>query len=80
LAVFSVTRHPKSNDAQDLADVPELMRHLPEDWRARTTWRCVAADFKAAASGKDIEGAAVALWLVLILESGRMPSEVRPAS
>jgi hypothetical protein len=37
-----------------LADVRELMRHLPEDRRARSTWRRVAVDVEAAASGADI--------------------------
>jgi hypothetical protein len=32
-----------------LADVRELMRHLPEDRRSRWTWRRVAADIEAAA-------------------------------
>jgi hypothetical protein len=51
-----------------LADVRELMRHLPEDRRARPTWRSVAADIEAAASGGDIEGAVIALRLVLMIE------------
>jgi len=51
-----------------LADVRELMRHLPADRRARSTWRRVAADVEAAAAGGDIEGAAIGLRLVLMLE------------
>ena len=51
-----------------LADIRELMRHLPEDRRARPMWRCVAADLKAAAAGGDIEGADIALRLVLFLD------------
>jgi hypothetical protein len=51
-----------------LADVRELMRHLPADRRERSTWRRVAADIEAAAAGGDIEGAAIALRLVLMLE------------
>lgn len=51
-----------------LADVRELMKHLPEDRRARSTWRRVAADVEAAADGGDIEGAAIALRVVLMLE------------
>jgi hypothetical protein len=34
----------------------------------RSTWRRVAANVEAAASGGDIEGAAVALRMVLFLE------------
>jgi hypothetical protein len=52
-----------------LADVRELMRHLPADRRERSTWRRVAADIEAAAAGGgDIEGAAIGLRLVLMIE------------
>jgi hypothetical protein len=51
-----------------LADVRELMRHLPADRRSRSTWRRVAVDIEAAADGGDIEGAAIALRIVLFLE------------
>jgi hypothetical protein len=51
-----------------LADVQELMRHLPADRRARSTWHQVAADIEAAARGGDIEGAAIGLRMVLMLE------------
>jgi len=59
---------PKVMTLRTLADVRELMRHLPEDRRARSTWRRVAADIEAAASGGDIEGAAIGLRMVLMLE------------
>jgi hypothetical protein len=36
-----------------LADVRDLMRHLPEDRWARSTWRQVAVDIQAAAAGGD---------------------------
>jgi hypothetical protein len=51
-----------------LADARELMRHLPADRRARQTWRRVAADIEAAAGGGDIEGAVIALRMVLMIE------------
>jgi hypothetical protein len=51
-----------------LADLRQLMRHLPEDRRARSTWRQVAVDIEAAAAGGDIAGAAIALRIVLMLE------------
>jgi hypothetical protein len=51
-----------------LSDVRELMRHLPADRRARSTWRRVAADIEVAASGGDIEGAVIALRMVLMIE------------
>ena len=47
-----------------LADVRTLMQHLPADRRERQTWRQVAADIEAAASGGDIEGAAIGLRMV----------------
>jgi hypothetical protein len=49
-----------------LADVRELVeRHLPAECRARNTWRHVAKCLDAAARGRDISGAVVALRLVL---------------
>ncbi len=59
---------PKVMTLRTLDDVRQLMRHLPEDRRARSTWRRVAADIEAAAAGGDIEGAAIALRMVLMLE------------
>jgi len=59
---------PKVMTVRTLANVRELMRHLPEDRRSRPTWHRVAADIEAAAGGGDIEGAAIALRLVLFLE------------
>jgi hypothetical protein len=72
---------PKVMTLKTLADVRELMHHLPEDRRARLTWRQVAADIEAAATGGDIQGAAIALRLVLMLEGVECrPSEAaRPA-
>jgi len=46
---------PEVMSLNTLADVRELMRHLPQDRRARRTWRRVAADIEAAAVGADIE-------------------------
>ena len=51
-----------------LADVRVLMKHLPADRRARSTWCRVAADIEGAAGGGDIEGAAIGLRIVLMLE------------
>ena len=59
---------PEVMTLRTLADVRTLMRHLPADRRARPTWHRVAADIEAAATGGDIEGAALALRLVLFLE------------
>jgi hypothetical protein len=54
-----------------LADARELMRHLPEDRRSRSTWRQVAADIEAAAAGGDIDDTAIGLPMVLMLEGHR---------
>lgn len=52
-----------------LTDVRELMKHLPADRRARSTWRYVAAQLEAAAAGSvDIAEASIALRIVLMLE------------
>ena len=59
---------PKVMTLRTLDDVRHLMRHLPEQRRSRPTWRRVAADIEAAAGGGDIEGAAIALRLVFMLE------------
>jgi hypothetical protein len=59
---------PKVMTLKTLADVRTLMRHLPEDRRAMSTWRYVEAQLADAASGADVAGAAIALRLVLMLE------------
>ena len=51
-----------------LADVRELMGHLPEDRRARSTWRHVATQLDQAAAGADPADAAIPLRLALMLE------------
>jgi hypothetical protein len=51
-----------------LADVRELMRHLPRYTRERDTWRHVADQLVEAARGGDVNDAVVALRLVLMLE------------
>jgi cadmium resistance protein CadD (predicted permease) len=51
-----------------LADVRVLMQHLPDGHRQRSTWRYVKAQVADAASGGDIVGAYIPLFLVLMLE------------
>jgi hypothetical protein len=51
-----------------LADVRELMRHLPKDRRALSTWQHVAAELDKAAAGADPADVSIALRLVLMLE------------
>ena len=52
-----------------------VTRHLPEDRRARSTWRYVAQQLAEAAAGADTVDVAIALRLVLMLEN----VECRPA-
>jgi hypothetical protein len=54
--------------APKLADVRELMRHLPEDRRARSIWRCVEQQL-AGAAGADPADVAGALRMALMLEN-----------
>jgi hypothetical protein len=52
-----------------LADVRELMRHLPADRRNRTTWRHVAAELEHAGRRRRCgRQSTVALRVVMILE------------
>jgi hypothetical protein len=52
-----------------LADVRELIGHLPADRRKLNTWRHVAKQLAAAADGGDIDDVVVSLRLVLQLEN-----------
>ena len=52
-----------------LADVRELLRHVPKERRALDTWRHVADELEAAARGDgDTVQVSVALRLVLSME------------
>jgi hypothetical protein len=52
-----------------LADVRELMHHLPPDHRMLPTWRHVASQLDKAATGTlDTVNVEIALRLVLMLE------------
>ena len=51
-----------------LADVRELMRHLPRQTREKDTWRHVAAMLDEAARGGDVVDVAVPLQMVLSME------------
>ena len=60
---------PKVMTLKTLADVRELMRHIPADRRERSTWRHVDAELGNAAAGADPADVAIALRMVLMLES-----------
>jgi hypothetical protein len=59
---------PEVMTLKTLADVRELMRHLPEDRRERPTWRHVASQLDKAAAGTDPADFVVALRMVLSIE------------
>jgi len=51
-----------------LADVRELMRHLPRQTREKDTWRHIAAMLEKGARGGDTVDVAVPLQMVLSME------------
>jgi hypothetical protein len=52
-----------------LADVRELIKHLPKDHRAKSTWQHVEKELNAAALGEvDAIDVAVPLQMVLSME------------
>ena len=55
-----------------LADVRELIQHLPKDHRAKSTWQHVEKQLNAAALGK-VETIDVAVPLRLVLQLERVP-------
>ena len=59
---------PRVMTLTTLADVRELMRHLPADRRELSTWRHVADELDKASHGADTADVALALRLVLMLE------------
>jgi hypothetical protein len=60
---------PSVMTLKTLADVRELMQHLPEENRSKATWRYVASQLDQAAAGKlDAVEVEIALRLVLMLE------------
>jgi hypothetical protein len=60
---------PKVMKLTTLADVRELMRHLPKDHREKSTWQHVEKQLNAAALGDvDTVDVAVPLQMVLSME------------
>ena len=62
-------RRPTNCALRRLADVRELMRHLPKENRNKAAWRYVAAQLDKATTGTvDTVEVEIALRLVLMLE------------
>jgi hypothetical protein len=60
---------PKVMKLATLADVRELIQHLPKDHRAKSTWQHVEKQLNAAALGEvDMIDVAVPLQMVLSME------------
>jgi 2-keto-3-deoxy-L-rhamnonate aldolase RhmA len=62
---------PKVMTLKTLADVRELMRHLPAGHRELSTWSHVAEQLKEAAAGADAADVSIALRMVLSMEGVR---------
>jgi hypothetical protein len=59
---------PEVMDLRTLADVRELLTHLPERCRDKSTWQHVIACLEEAALDGDTQNVAVPLKMVLSLE------------
>jgi hypothetical protein len=59
---------PGIMDLVTLADVRELLRHLPEEYRARETWRYVTMKLNVAARDAPVIDVVVPLRMVLLME------------
>jgi hypothetical protein len=59
---------PSIMTLKTLADVRELLKHLPKGHRERSTWRHVAACLNEAAHGGDAINVTVPLKMVLSME------------
>jgi hypothetical protein len=59
---------PAIMSLRTLADVRELLGHLPERCRYKSTWEYVADRLTETATNSDTQGVAVSLKMVLLLE------------
>ncbi len=59
---------PRVMTLKTLGDVRTLLRHLPKDRHARSTWRYVADQLIQAAAGADTADVSIALRMVLSME------------
>ncbi|MGB6936364.1 MAG: hypothetical protein WBE14_06610 [Xanthobacteraceae bacterium] len=60
---------PTIMDLVTLADVRELLGHLPKETRAKSTWQHVKSELDKAAGGADPVSLSVALQMALMLEN-----------
>ncbi len=63
---------PSVMTLKTLADVRSLIRRLPKDHRARSTWQYIEKQLNAAASGA-VETVDVAVPLQMVLQLERVP-------
>jgi hypothetical protein len=70
---------PKVMTLKTLADVRELMRHLPAGHRERSTWSHVAEQLKEAAAGADTQEADIGAAPTRML-NGRAQATARRAA
>ena len=59
---------PRVMTLRTLADVGELLRHLPKEHRAKETWQRVVAQLNEAANGADPANVSAALQMVFGME------------
>jgi hypothetical protein len=59
---------PTVMDLVTLADVRELIRHVPKERRDNLNWRVVADELAKAAAGADPTSLSIALRMVLSME------------
>jgi hypothetical protein len=59
---------PEVMDLRTLADVRELLTHLPERCRDKSTWRHVIASLEEAVLDGDTQNVSVPLRMVLSME------------
>jgi hypothetical protein len=55
-------------DLKTLADARALLKHLPKETRAKSTWQYAEGELDKAAAGADAKQLSVALQMVLSLE------------
>lgn len=59
-------------DLVTLANVRQVIRHLPKETREKSTWQPVEAELEKAAAGGDTTQVSIALQMIFQLEPGRL--------